>query len=135
MLFFLIVQGLVGTSGDLIEDRLCGTFVVLDTAPQINGGANSIEWGDPTMDLVVGITTFSNNSLGNYGNAGGIVFVSFIRDWIDPVTSLEVMPWRNALCHSLSTHIQLVLRKNFELCTTNNKSINAVYWTTVIHKY
>lgn len=92
--FFM--QGTGSIACIFVEDNSWGPFAVLDTAPSTGCNVSSVGGGDPRNDLVVAMATFRNASSGTNGEAGGVVFVSGIRGWINKAISLEVI-WHNLL--------------------------------------
>ena len=91
------MQGSGNVAGNFNEHYCCGPFVLLDTEPLADCNEGSIRGGDPEIDLLVAIRTVANDSSGPHEKVGGIVFVSDIRDWIDQIISLEVLPQQNIL--------------------------------------
>ena len=88
----LLLQASMHDTCDLTADRPWELFVVLDTPPSMVNKIKSVKDGDPDKDLVIGIATFANNSSWDDGERCGIVFISSIRDWIEDIVSLEVIP-------------------------------------------
>ena len=88
----LLLQASMHDTCDLTADRPWELFVVLDTPPSMVDRIKSVKDGDPDKDLVIGIATFANNSSWDDGERCGIVFISSIRDWIEDIVSLEVIP-------------------------------------------
>ena len=78
-------------------------FVVLDTPLSMDDGIKIVNDGDPDKDLVIGIANFANNSSGTRDESCGMLLISSIRDWVEDIIDLEVIPPHN-VSNLISSH-------------------------------